>query len=98
MDFLCTQLNIPVPKRFAWSSRLDGDNPVGALHHNEEGTKRELEQRLRELETKHNALALALQPQSDPERPIALSSSGGPMGFGAVSPERSSLEQNPWAV
>ncbi|KAL8714703.1 MAG: hypothetical protein Q9225_006528 [Loekoesia sp. 1 TL-2023] len=30
MDFLRTQLDIPVPKVFAWASRIDGDNPVGA--------------------------------------------------------------------
>jgi len=30
MDFLRTTLNIPVPKVFAWSSRADSDNPVGA--------------------------------------------------------------------
>lgn len=30
IDFLRTQLNILVPKVFAWSSRLDGDNQVGA--------------------------------------------------------------------
>ena len=57
-----------------------------------------LEQRLDELEAKHKALAVRLLQQSDPERPIALSSSGGPVRFGAVSPGRSSLEQNPWAV
>ncbi len=30
MDFLRTQLDIPVPKVFAWASRVSGDNPVGA--------------------------------------------------------------------
>ena len=30
MDFLRTQLDIPVPKVFAWASRVDGDNTVGA--------------------------------------------------------------------
>ena len=30
MDFLRTRLNIPVPKVFAWASRVSGDNPVGA--------------------------------------------------------------------
>lgn len=58
----------------------------------------QLEQRLDELEAKQNDLALRLQQRSDPERPIALSSSGGPIRFGAVSLGRSSLEQNPWAV
>ena len=30
MDFLRTRLGIPVPKVFAWASRVGGDNPVGA--------------------------------------------------------------------
>ena len=30
MDFLRTRLDIPVPEVFAWASRVDGDNPVGA--------------------------------------------------------------------
>ena len=30
MDFLRTQLDIPAPKVFAWASRIDGDNAVGA--------------------------------------------------------------------
>ena len=30
MDFLRTRLDIPVPKVFAWASRVGGDNPVGA--------------------------------------------------------------------
>lgn len=30
MDFLRTQLDIPVPKVFAWASRVNGSNPVGA--------------------------------------------------------------------
>lgn len=30
LDFLRNQLDIPVPRVFAWSSRVDGDNPVGA--------------------------------------------------------------------
>ena len=30
MDFLRTQLDIPVPKVFAWASRVDDDNAVGA--------------------------------------------------------------------
>lgn len=30
MDFIRTQLDIPVPKVFAWASRVGGDNPVGA--------------------------------------------------------------------
>ncbi|KAL8838293.1 MAG: hypothetical protein Q9170_002190 [Blastenia crenularia] len=30
MDFLRTRLDIPAPKVFAWASRVDGDNPVGA--------------------------------------------------------------------
>ncbi|KAL9103637.1 MAG: hypothetical protein Q9163_001332 [Psora crenata] len=30
MDFLRTQLNIPVPKVFGWASRVDQENPVGA--------------------------------------------------------------------
>src|SRR3954447_7668020 len=30
MDFLRTRLDIPAPKVFAWSSRANSDNPVGA--------------------------------------------------------------------
>lgn len=30
MDFLRTRLDVPVPKVFAWASRVGGDNPVGA--------------------------------------------------------------------
>ena len=30
MDFLRTQLEIPIPKVFAWNSKADADNPVGA--------------------------------------------------------------------
>lgn len=30
MDFLRTRLKIPVPKVFAWASRIDSSNPVGA--------------------------------------------------------------------
>ncbi len=30
MDFLRTRLDIPVPKVFAWASRVGGDNPVGS--------------------------------------------------------------------
>ncbi|KAL8971193.1 MAG: hypothetical protein Q9197_003409 [Variospora fuerteventurae] len=30
MDFLRTRLDIPAPKVFAWASRVDDDNPVGA--------------------------------------------------------------------
>lgn len=48
----------------------------------------QLEQRRNELEAKHNDMALELQQQSDPERPTALSSSGGPIRLGAVSPGR----------
>lgn len=30
MDYFHTQLGIPVPKVFAWASRVNGENPVGA--------------------------------------------------------------------
>ena len=30
MDFVRTQSNIPTPKVFAWASRVDDENPVGA--------------------------------------------------------------------